>query len=97
MPSIPVGPLDYHQYEFEYCKEWLSGPECRKQKARRDAECPAGNAAGVLNVFLHALAHQKLIPPPPMMPPPAAGHAKPPAPAGGHPAQPQPAPSSPIM
>lgn len=92
-PTIPVGPLDYHEYEFEYCKEWLSGPECRKQLARRDDECKNGNGAGVSNVYFHALAHQALIPPPPMMAPPAAAAHK--APSEKPEAKPEAPPSAP--
>lgn len=63
-PSVPVEELDYHAYEFKKCRDWLSSDECRKQLA-------AGNTDGVLNVRLHAKAHQKLaaldaLPPMPM-------------------------------
>jgi len=50
-PTIPVQELDYHQYEFPVCQEWLSS------KARRD-EDEKGNQAGIQNVILHALAHR---------------------------------------
>lgn len=50
--SVPVQELDFHQWEFAKCQEWLSGPERRTEEAK-------GNAAGVQNVILHALEHQK--------------------------------------
>jgi hypothetical protein len=50
-PSVPVEELDFHQFEFSKCQEWLSS------KARRD-EDRKGNSAGVQNVILHAKAHQ---------------------------------------
>ncbi len=50
-PTVPVEELDYHQYEFPVCQEWLSS------KARRD-EDEKGNQAGIQNVILHALAHR---------------------------------------
>lgn len=53
-PSVPVEELDFHEYEFAKCQEWLSS------KARRDEE-RKGNAAGVQNVILHALAHREYI------------------------------------
>ena len=53
-PSVPVQELDYHQYEFQTCQQWLSS------KARRD-EDEKGNQAGVQNVILHALAHRVYI------------------------------------
>lgn len=49
--SVPVGELDYHQYEFEKCQSFLSSEPCRKQ-------LQAGNKEGVQNVFLHAKEHQ---------------------------------------
>lgn len=75
-PSVQVEELDYHDYEFRKCRDWLSSADCRKEKA-------AGNVAGVLNVTLHAKEHQKLMilqaPPPMPMP---AGKPQPGAPAG---------------
>ena len=50
-PSVPVQELDYHQYEFPVCQEWLSS------KARRDQD-EKQNQAGIQNVILHALAHR---------------------------------------
>ena len=51
-PSVPIDELDYHQWEFEKCQEWLSS-------AARRQEVGKGNAAGVMNVRLHALEHRK--------------------------------------
>lgn len=53
--SIPPGPLDYHEWEFEECKEWLSN------WSKRQAQIAAGNEAGVQNVLLHAQEHQALM------------------------------------
>lgn len=61
-PSVPVDELDFHPFEFAKCQEWLSS-------AARRAEDRKGNQMGVLNVKLHALAHQQmmaLMAPPPM-------------------------------
>lgn len=52
--SVPVDEFDYHQYEFEKCKSWLSSKACRDQKK-------AGNQAGVDNVKLHAQEHQQFM------------------------------------
>ena len=53
--SIPVEPLDFHQWEFEECREFLSDyPKVQQQIA-------AGNAAGIQNVRLHAMEHQKFL------------------------------------
>lgn len=68
-PSVPVDELDFHQFEFAKCQEWLSS-------AARRTEDSKGNQAGVLNVKLHALAHQQmmaLLAPPPMAAPAPAG------------------------
>lgn len=75
-PSVPVEELDYHQWEFEKCKEWLSSGARRRQ----DAE---GNQTGVSNVKLHAMQHQKfmqLMAPPPQAPVVAPGMRPPPPP-----------------
>jgi len=87
-PSIPVDELDFHQWEFEKCQEWLSSAARRQEEAR-------GNKDGILNVKLHALEHRKFVAmaaaaaaPPPM---PAAAPKKPPQPAG-----PPPAPAAPV-
>ena len=53
-PSVPVQELDYHEFEFQTCQQWLSS------KARRD-EDEKGNEAGIQNVILHALAHRVYI------------------------------------
>ncbi len=50
-PSVPIQDLDFHQYEFDKCQEWLSS------KQRRD-EDRKGNQPGIQNVILHAMAHQ---------------------------------------
>ena len=82
-PSVPVDELDFHQWEFAKCQEWLSSAARRTEDAK-------GNQAGVLNVKLHAKAHQAamlaqqaqmaaLQPPPPA----PAQHGKPPAAAHG--------------
>lgn len=67
-PSVPIGPLDYHQWEGAKGQEWMSS------KARRDQEA-RGNFAGVANVMVHTMAHLAAIPPPPPMPVPM-GHSK---------------------
>jgi hypothetical protein len=92
-PSIMPDELDFHQFEFEKCKEWLSSSAARRQLAN-------GNVQGVQNVKLHALAHQQMMiaqmPPPMPMPAPAPGKkaGPPPAPA---PPNPNVAPSAPTM
>jgi hypothetical protein len=53
-PSIPVQELDFHQWEFEKCQEWLSSAARRDQDKR-------GNQAGVQNVILHALQHRAMM------------------------------------
>lgn len=74
-PSIPVDELDFHAFEFAKCQEWLSS-------AARRTEDSKGNQAGVLNVKLHALAHQQMMATlaPPPMPAPAPGKQPPPPP-----------------
>ena len=53
--SIPPEELDYHQWEFEECREFLSNyPKVQQQ-------INAGNSAGVENVRLHAMEHQKFL------------------------------------
>lgn len=83
-PSVMPDELDFHEWEFEKCKEWLSSDACRREMA-------AGNVMGVQNVKLHALAHQQMLiaqmPPPP---PPGA-----PVPAGPKPHKPTPPPPPP--
>jgi hypothetical protein len=85
-PSIMPDELDFHQFEFEKCKEWLSSSAARRQLAN-------GNIQGVQNVKLHALEHQKMMAAqmPPPIPMPAAG--------GKAPAPPNPnvAPQAPTM
>jgi hypothetical protein len=93
-PTIPVEFLDYHAWEFECCREWLAGQDCRDQLAE-------GNFAGVENVRLHALAHLKLmaVAPPvpgqvPAGPPPGA---LPPSPNAGLPPKAPAAPPAPVV
>ncbi len=52
--SVPVGKYDYHQYEFQTGRQWLSS------KARRDEE-EKGNTAGIDNVTLHLDEHDAYI------------------------------------
>jgi len=81
-PSVPVDELDYHQWEFEKCQEWLSS-------AARREEDKKGNQAGVQNVKLHALAHRAMLM---QMQAAAAAAAPPPQP---HPVAAKPAPAPP--
>jgi hypothetical protein len=81
-PSVPVDPVfDMHNYEFKACQDWLNSSERREQEAN-------GNVAGVENVRLHAIEHQKFMAM--MAPPPAPAPAGPqeaaPEPPGGNPA-----------
>ena len=75
-PTIPVDFLDYHAWEFECCREWLAGQDCRDQLAE-------GNHDGVDNVRLHAMMHLKMMasapPVPGQMPAPQAAGGAPPA------------------
>jgi len=57
--SVAVQLLDFHQYEFEVCREWLSSEEVAKQMQPSE-KYPQGNAAGVQNVRLHAMEHLKM-------------------------------------
>jgi len=57
--SVAVQLLDFHQYEFEVCREWLSSEEVAKQMQPSE-KFPQGNAAGVQNVRLHAMEHLKM-------------------------------------
>lgn len=78
--SIPPDPLDYHPWEFEECREFLSDwPKVQQQLSMKQCQdcagagagamtCPAcegsgvtNNAAGILNVRLHAHEHEKFI------------------------------------
>jgi hypothetical protein len=90
--SVAVQLLDFHQYEFEVCREWLSSEEVAKQMQPSE-KFPQGNAAGVQNVRLHAMEHLKMqaqlqavlapmMPPPPPQGAPAA--AKKQLPSGQH-------------
>lgn len=71
-PSLMPDELDFHAWEFEKCKEWLSSDACRRAMA-------AGDQLGVQNIKLHALAHQQMMiaqtPPPPPAGAPAPGGA----------------------
>jgi hypothetical protein len=97
--SIQPDPLDYHPWEFEECREFLSDwPKVQQQLA-------AGNEAGIQNVRLHAMEHQKFIaaamaaqaamqPPTAQPQPKAISHGGPPKKAEPKPptaAEPQPA------
>ncbi len=53
-PTVPVQELDFHQWEFAKCQEWLSSEARRKEDAK-------GNQAGVQNVILHAKQHQQFV------------------------------------
>jgi hypothetical protein len=53
--SIPVGPLDFHQWEFAECQDKLSDYPWVQQQIL------AGNEAGILNIQLHAQEHQKIV------------------------------------
>lgn len=53
--SVPVEPLDFHQWEFEVCREFLS------DYAKVQQQINAGNAAGIQNVRLHAMEHQQFM------------------------------------
>lgn len=88
--SVPVDELDYHEWEFAKCKQWLSSDACRRQLAIRSEQYPAGNKMGVLNVKLHALEHQKFIQNQAMqaqalLPPPAPKRQMPSQPKDGQP------------
>ncbi len=93
-PSVPVDELDFHLFEFQKCQEWLSS-------AARRTEDSKGNQQGVLNVKLHALAHQQMmaLQAPPPMPAPAPGKQPPPQqqPAGGPPEAPAAVPAEPAI
>lgn len=94
-PSIMPDELDFHEWEFEKCKEWLSSEDRRRQESTINPETGENNASGVLNVKLHALAHQAMMQaqqaqqmammPQPAGPPPKGGSPKP----GGAPVGPQ--------
>lgn len=53
--SVPVQELDYHEYEFEECREFLS------DYTKVQQQMIAGNQAGVENVRLHAMEHKAYI------------------------------------
>jgi hypothetical protein len=89
-PSVPVDPVfDMHQYEFKAVQDWLNSRERREQEEK-------GNLAGIENVRLHGIEHQKLMPPP-MPPPMPGGPPQPPAPMNGTPQQPELPPSQGLM
>lgn len=67
-PSVEPQLLDYHQWEFAKCQEYLSSEDAWRQEAE-------GNQQGIENVRLHAMAHQQMMqalapPPMPSMPMP---------------------------
>lgn len=88
-PSMQPGPLDYHQWEFEYFQRWLNSQACRDQQAQ-------GNTQGAQNVLMYALALQQMTAPPPMLPPTAPGGAPAPSGPAAGPSKPEPAPEAPI-
>lgn len=97
-PSIMPDELDFHEWEFPKCKEWLSSEACRRELSTINPETGENNASGVLNVKLHALEHQKFMIA--QMPPPMAAPAGPPAKdgppkPGAHPAGPPKPPATP--
>jgi hypothetical protein len=54
-PSVPIDPqYDFHQYEYQEVKGWLSSPAARREKSK-------GNFQGLRNVRLHGLEHFKQI------------------------------------
>lgn len=53
--SIQPGPLDYHEWEFEECREYMS------DWAKVQQQIASGNEAGLQNLLLHAMEHQKQI------------------------------------
>jgi len=97
-PSVQVQLLDYHQYEFEKCKEWLSSQERRNFEADpKNCNEVTGECPGVQNVILHAMQHQKmmaLLAPPPQPMPAAQPHKPPVHPAPGAPPHTAPAPAA---
>ena len=82
-PTIMPDELDFHLWEFQKCQEWLSSAQRRTEDAK-------GNQAGVMNVKLHALAHQKFLA---AMAAQQAAMAAPPAPAPHKPGAPPPKPA----
>src|ERR1700722_1516057 len=92
-PTIPVAFLDFHAWEFEACREFLSSQDCRDQLAD-------GNFAGVNNVRLHAMMHLKMMataPPVPGQVPAGPSTATPPAVSAGLPPQAPAAPPAPVV
>ena len=64
--SISVQELDYHPWEFEKCKEWLSSEARRRANAEAMSDPDEGvmldengDCPGVQNVILHAMQHKK--------------------------------------
>jgi hypothetical protein len=71
-PSIMPDILDYHNFEFECCKEWLTSQDCWREELY-GGDNQQGNPDGVKNVRLHAMFHQQMmqaLAPPPMPAPP---------------------------
>jgi hypothetical protein len=52
--TVPVDELDFHQYEAEKGKEWLSSEACWREIHQKN------NQEGVLNVKLHVKAHLQM-------------------------------------
>lgn len=52
--SQPPQELDYHNWEFAKCQEWLSSEACWRQQAE-------GNTDGIMNIRLHANEHKQFM------------------------------------
>jgi len=74
-PSVPIDEqFDYHQFEYEECKAWLSSE-------KRVEEEEKGNYLGIENVRLHGILHFKQLQAQmAQMPPPAPAQGSPPKP-----------------
>lgn len=68
--SIQPDPLDYHQWEFESCREKLSdwpwvqqqNEQWRASQPQQDGvPAPTGDSPGIQNIRLHAMEHQKFM------------------------------------
>jgi hypothetical protein len=53
--TIQPDPLDYHEWEFEVCREKLSDWAWVQQ------QIAAGNSQGIANLHAHAMEHQRYI------------------------------------
>jgi hypothetical protein len=54
--TVPVSPLDFHQWEFEICREKLS------DFSWIQSQLAVGRADGIENIKLHAMEHLKFLP-----------------------------------